>query len=265
MSGTIASCVRMSHLSVGNHDPTAAENSDARWLWTVHIKDVVTGVIALGTLIIAITTFFNSYLRRPQILSTPATWIWLAAYPEDDTKFRIFDNVLFYNKGAGPALITSLNLRLIPDQSATAYSTDVIFQWHEFVSRQEVRDPGAMYAKGNRAVFEGEAFALVVPRTDTIVKEIVFFPVGRLTEGHYTLVLEGEFIGHKGRLRRFHSLCTRLTITKDDLALVKARVARNSEEDKYLYSNQVRISSAPASRYTRAISRTNLRRLKGKL
>jgi hypothetical protein len=216
--------------------------------WTFQAKDAVTGAIALLGLVIAVTNLYNSYLRRPKLISAPANRISLASYYGEEAKFRIFTNCLFYNKGAEPAVIISLALRLIPNRAASSSSNEVVFQWHEFVAREEVRDTGAMYPKAIRASFEGEAFALIVPRTDAVEKEIVFIPVdnkpGQLIAGDYTLVLEGTFIGHGRRPRQFQSSRARLELSLQHFALVKERVVRDSE-GKYLYSNHVRIRCVP--------------------
>jgi hypothetical protein len=135
--------------------------------WSFQLKDAVTGVIALAGLTIALTNLYNAYLRRPRIVATPGRWISFASHRGDDTQLRIFMNSLFYNRGSEPALIVSLTLKLIPIGTPASRAA-VAFAWDEFVSRQEVRDSGALHHKGIRAVFEGKAFALVVPKTDAI-------------------------------------------------------------------------------------------------
>jgi hypothetical protein len=213
--------------------------------WFFQAKDGITGIIALGGLTIAVTNLYNAYLRRPKIISTPGNWISLASHYGDEAKFRIFINCLFYNRGSEPALIIALKLKLIPIRAASSSPDEVVFRWH--VSREEVRDTGAMHHKGIRASFKGEAFALVIPRTDTVQKEIVFIPVeesGQLIEGDYTLFLEGVFIGHGRRLRKFSSSSARVNLSSQHFASIKERVVRDSE-GKYLYSNHVRIQAVP--------------------
>jgi hypothetical protein len=213
--------------------------------WYLQAKDAITGVIALGGLTIALTNLYNAYLRRPRIVSTPASSISLASHYGEDAKLRIFVKCLFYNKGSEPALIISLKLKLAP--TAARSSKDIIFDWHEFVSREEVKDAGTMHHKGIRAAFEGQAFALVIPKTDAVEKEIVFVPGQQstpLTPGEYTLSLQGAFIGHGKRLRTFRSWSTRLNFTSKDFELVRERVVRDAA-GHYLYSNHVQVESIP--------------------
>jgi hypothetical protein len=214
--------------------------------WFFQAKDAVTGVIALGGLTIALTNLYNAYLRLPRIVSTPGSWVSLASHYGDEAKFRIFLKCLFYNKGSEPALVISLKIKLIPTAGVSPFASQAIFQWHEFVSREEVKESGAFHHKGIRAVFEGEAFALVIPKTDAVEKEIVFLAEsGTLMAAEYTLVLEGAFIGPGKRLRKFRSSSTRLTFEAKHFALAKDRVVRD-EAGKYLYSNHVRVNSVPS-------------------
>lgn len=215
--------------------------------WFIQAKDIIPAVIASVAFILSASTYFNTYMMKPKIISNPGNRIWLASHRGDENKFRIFVNCLFYNIGSRPALIISLKLKLAPIRVSHPSPAEVLFQWDEFVLREEVRDAGEMHHKGIRATFKGKAFALVIPETDTVEKEIVFIPVdesGALIEGDYILSLEGAFIDSGERLRKFSSSSARVTLSSQDFVVAKERIVRDSD-GKYLYSNHVPIQTVP--------------------
>ena len=144
--------------------------------WFIQAKDIIPAVIASVAFILSASTYFNTYMMKPKIISNPGNRIWLASHRGDENKFRIFVNCLFYNIGSRPALIISLKLKLAPIRVSHPSPAEVLFQWDEFVLREEVRDAGEMHPREFEPPLKVKRSLWLFPKPTQLKKRSCSFP-----------------------------------------------------------------------------------------
>jgi hypothetical protein len=165
------------------------------------LKDLVTFSVAALGFFVAFVTLRINYLRSPQVRPQLGRTLRLAIPgPKGTVGLGIIADMILFNIGAQPALVDVVRIHLKQRTRWLRRNTAVFLYWSWFLKTEDIAEKGK--ARQIWTSVDARATAVVVPKYEMTVKEVLFLTSRSIKSGRYKIRIKSLQMNKKRRLRR---------------------------------------------------------------